>query len=153
AATSELAPQEDQGVIITSATNAADSTLQQRELYDRQIYEDFASFPENDHVFQLDMPGQNIAGMVLKPWDQRDRTTAQLEPMGQERMAGIAGAQVVAFQPPPLPGSQGLPIQFIIGTTDPFSRLNDVAQKFLQDARASGLFIFLDTDLKIDKPQ
>ena len=28
-----------------------------------------------------------------------------------------------------------------------------MAQKFLQDARASGLFIFLDTDLKIDKPQ
>jgi multidrug efflux pump len=71
----------------------------------------------------------------------------------QQAMAKIAGAQIVAFQPPPLPGSQGLPIQFIIGTTDPFSRLNDVAQQFLKDARASGLFIYLDTDLKIDKPQ
>jgi multidrug efflux pump len=152
-ATSELAPQEDQGVVITSATTAADSTLQQRLLYDQQIYEDFASFPESDHVFQLDMPGQNIAGMVLKPWDQRERTTAVLQPLVQQKMAQVAGAQVVAFQPPPLPGSQGLPIQFIIGTTDPFSALNTVAQKFLQDARASGLFIFLDTDLKIDKPQ
>ncbi|HEX3400239.1 MAG TPA: efflux RND transporter permease subunit [Acetobacteraceae bacterium] len=152
-ATSELAPQEDQGVIITSATSAADSTLQQRQLYDRQIYEDFAGYPETDHVFQLDMPGQNIAGMVLKPWDKRTRTTAVLQPLVQQQMAGIAGAQVVAFQPPPLPGSQGLPIQFIIGTTDPVSHLNDVAQKFLQDARASGLFIYLDTDLKFDKPQ
>ena len=152
-ATSELAPQEDQGVVITSATNAANSTLQQRELYDRQIYQTFASFPETDHVFQLDMPGQNIGGMVLEPWDKRRRTTAQLQPLAQQAMAHIAGANVVAFQPPPLPGSQGLPIQFIIGTTDPFSRLNDVAQKFLQDARGSGLFMFLDTDLKIDKPQ
>jgi multidrug efflux pump len=152
-ATSELAPQEDQGVIITSSTNAADSTLQQRELYDRQVYEDFASYPETDHVFQLDMPGQDIAGMVLKPWDQRTRTTAVLQPLVQQNMAKIAGAQIVAFQPPPLPGSQGLPIQFIIGSTDPFSRLNDVAQKFLQDARTSGLFIYLDTDLKIDKPE
>jgi multidrug efflux pump len=153
AATNELAPQEDQGVIITSATSAADSTLQQRQLYDRQVYQDFAGYPETDHVFQLDMPGQNIAGMVLKPWDQRTRTTGTLQPFVQQNMAKIAGAQVVAFQPPPLPGSQGLPIQFIIGSTDPFSRLNDVAQKFLQDARASGLFIFLDTDLRIDKPQ
>jgi multidrug efflux pump len=152
-ATSELAPEEDQGVIITSATAAADSTLQQRQLYDRQIYGVFASFPENDHVFQLDMPGQDIAGMVLKPWDRRTRTTAQLQPLVQQDVAKIAGAQVVAFQPPPLPGTQGLPIQFIIGSTEPFSRLNDVAQKFLQDARASGLFMFLDTDLKIDKPQ
>ena len=91
--------------------------------------------------------------MVLKPWDRRTRTTAQLQPLVQQNVAKIAGAQVVAFQPPPLPGTQGLPIQFIIGSTDPFSHLNDVAQKFLQDARASGLFIFLDTDLKIDKPQ
>jgi multidrug efflux pump len=152
-ATSELAPQEDQGVIITAATNAADSTLQQRELYDRQIYDTFAGFPETDHVFQLDMPGQNIGGMVMKPWDQRARTAGVLQPLVQQKMGQIAGAQVVAFQPPPLPGSQGLPIQFIIGTTDPFSTLNGVAQKFLQDARASGLFIYLDTDLKIDKPQ
>ena len=152
-ATSELAPQEDQGVVITSATTAADSTLQQRQLYDRQIYQAFASYPESDHIFQLDMPGQNIAGAVLKPWDKRDRTTGVLQPLMQQKMAQIAGAQVVAFQPPPLPGSQGLPIQFIIGTTDPFSQLNTVAQKFLQDARASGLFIFLDTDLKLDKPQ
>ena len=152
-ATSELAPQEDQGVVITSATTAADSTLQQRQLYDHQIYQAFASYPESDHVFQLDMPGQNIAGAVLKPWDKRDRTTGVLQPLMQQKMAQIAGAQVVAFQPPPLPGSQGLPIQFIIGTTDPFSQLNTVAQKFLQDARASGLFIFLDTDLKLDKPQ
>jgi multidrug efflux pump len=152
-ATSELAPQEDQGVIITSATTAADSTLQQRQLYDQQIYQDFASYPETDHVFQLDMPGQNIAGMVLKPWDQRMRTTATLQPLVQQNMSKIAGAQVVAFQPPPLPGSQGLPIQFIIGTTDPFSGLNDVAQKFLHDALSSGLFMFLNTDLRIDKPQ
>jgi multidrug efflux pump len=152
-ATSELAPQEDQGVIITSATNAADSTLQQRLLYDRQIYQDFVSFPETDHVFQLDMPGQDIAGMVLKPWDQRSRTTAVLQPLVQQKVAGVAGSQVVAFQPPPLPGSQGLPIQFIIGSTDPFSHINEVAQKFLQDARASGLFMYLDTDLRYDKPQ
>jgi multidrug efflux pump len=152
-ATSELAPQEDQGVIITSATSAANSTLQQRELYDRQVYEKFASFPEVDHVFQLDMPGQNIAGMVLKPWTDRTRTTGVLQPLVQQSVAQVAGANIVAFQPPPLPGSQGLPIQFVIGSTDPFSRLNDVAQKFLQDARASGLFMFVDTDLKLDKPQ
>ena len=152
-ATSELAPQEDQGVVITSATTAADSTLQQRQLYDVQAYDIFSSFPETEHVFQLDIPGQDIAGAVLKPWDKRTRTTAVLQPLMQQAMGKIAGAQIVAFQPPPLPGSQGLPIQFIIGTTDPFSRLNDVAQQFLKDARASGLFIYLDTDLKIDKPQ
>ena len=61
--------------------------------------------------------------------------------------------RVAAFQPPPLPGSIGLPVQFVLTTTDPFERLNDISQQFLQQARASGMFIFLDSDLKIDNPQ
>jgi multidrug efflux pump len=153
AATSELAPQEDQGVIIAAATTPANSTPQQRALYDKQLNDVFMSFPETDHTFQLDMPGADIGGMVMKPWDQRTRTAAVLQPLVQNGLGDIAGAQIVAFQPPPLPGSQGLPIQFIIGSTEPFANINDVAQQFLKDAIASGLFIFLNTDLRYDKPQ
>ncbi|MDA8232855.1 MAG: efflux RND transporter permease subunit [Magnetospirillum sp.] len=152
-AKTELAPQEDQGVIITMSTSAPDATLQQREMYARQVFDIFESFPETAHVFQLDMPGQTIAGQVLKPWDRRKLTSNELQPIVQQKLNGIAGVRVVAFQPPPLPGSRGLPIQFVIGTTQPFDQLNTVAQKFLQDAVASGMFAFLDTDLKIDQPQ
>jgi len=55
--------------------------LQQRLLYDQQVYETFAKYPETDHVFQLDVAGQDISGMVLKPWDQRQRTSNQLQPI------------------------------------------------------------------------
>jgi len=106
-----------------------------------------------DHVFQLDVPGQAIAGIVFKPWDERTRTSNELQPVLQQQLGQIAGAKIVAFQPPPLPGSFGLPVQFVIGTTEPFSRLNDVAQQFLQAALKSGMFIFLDSDLKVDLPQ
>ena len=111
------------------------------------------SHPETGHIFQLEVPGQSIAGMVLKPWDQRTRTTNQLAPIIQQQVSKVAGAQIVAFQPPPLPGSNGLPVQFIINTTGAFGPLNDVAQAFLQEATKSGMFIFLNTDLKIDLPQ
>ena len=151
---SELAPQEDQGIIITLATSAPNATIDQRLLYSRQVFDIFKSHSETDHVFQLDVPGQSIAGMVLKPWDQRKATANVLQPIVQSEVAQkVAGAQVVAFQPPPLPGSVGLPIQFIINTTGDFGPLNDVAQAFLQEANASGRFIFVNTDLKIDKPQ
>ncbi len=152
-AKSELAPQEDQGVIITSASSAPNATLQQRQPYARAVYETFARFPETDHVFQLDLPGQSIAGMVLKPWDERTRTAAALQPALQQELARIAGVRVVAFQPPPLPGAFGLPIQFVIQTTEPFERLNEVADGFLQQAQKSGRFIFIDKDLRYDLPQ
>jgi multidrug efflux pump len=153
AAKHELAPQEDQGVIIASLTAAPDSTLQQREPYAKQNYQIFAGHPETDHVFQIDMPGRMIAGMVLKPWDERSKTASQLQPVVQQQLGQIAGAQAVAFQPPSLPGSRGLPIQFVIGTTEPFERLNDVVQEFLQKAQKSGMFMFINSDLRIDLPQ
>jgi multidrug efflux pump len=150
---SELAPQEDQGVVITLSTNSPTATIDQRLLYARQVYEIFTKHPETDHVFQLDVPGQVIAGTVLKPWDTRKMTSNQLQPILQREVAGVAGAQVVAFQPPPLPGSTGLPVQFVITTTGGFEPLNEVVQNFLQQALKSGMFIFLNTDLKIDQPQ
>jgi multidrug efflux pump len=149
----ELAPQEDQGVIIASLTAAPDSTLQQREPYAKQNYHIYAGHPETDHVFQIDMPGRMIAGMVLKPWDERSKTASQLQPVVQHQLGQIAGAQAVAFQPPSLPGSRGLPIQFVIGTTEPFERLNGVVQDFLRKAQKSGMFMFINTDLRIDLPQ
>src|SRR4029077_3376344 len=108
--------------------------------------------PETDHIFQLDVAGQDIAGAVLKPWDQRKRTTALLQPAMQQAVNHIAGQRVVAFQPASLPGSSGLPVQFVINTTNPFQPLNDVAQELLQKAIQSGLFIYLDSDLRIDQP-
>jgi multidrug efflux pump len=152
-AKTELAPTEDQGVIITQSIAAPNATLQQRQLYSRQVYEIFAHHPETDHVFQLDVPGQSIAGMVFKAWDKRSKTTNDLQPVVQQELSKIAGERAAAFQPPALPGSFGLPVQFVIVTTDPFERLNDVAQQFLQQALQSGMFIFLDCDLKIDNPQ
>ncbi len=149
----ELAPQEDQGVILAQSIAAPDATLLQRQLYSRQVYEIFVHHPETDHVFQIDMPGQSISGMAMKPWDERSKSTNTLQPVVQQQLAKIAGIRVVAFQPPPLPGSIGLPIQFVIGTTEPFERLYNIAQDFLHQAQQSGMFIFLDSDLKIDNPQ
>ena len=149
----ELAPQEDQGILISASFNAPDATLQQREMYGAQVRKVFDSFPETGHIFQLNSPTQVITGMVLKPWDERTRTTNQLQPLVQQDLAKIAGTQNAVFQPPPLPGARGLPIQFVITTTEPFNQLNDVSQQFLQAAQKTGEFIFLQTDLRIDLPQ
>ncbi len=91
--------------------------------------------------------------MVLKPWDERKRTAAQLQPLVQKELSKISGANIAVFQPPPLPGSRGLPVEFVIGTTEPYHFLNEVSQSFLEKLKSSGLFMFVDTDLKLDKLQ
>lgn len=156
-AQSELAPQEDQGILISFLTAAPNATLGQTQLYSRQTFEAFKDFPEMDHVFQIEgFNGLNsgIAGMVLKPWDERHRTATDMQPLLQAKLGEVAGAQAVIFQPPSLPGAGGgLPVQFVIGTTDSYENLNQVTQNFLGKAQAMGLFGYVDSNLKFDKPQ
>ncbi|WP_454646198.1 efflux RND transporter permease subunit [Bradyrhizobium liaoningense] len=151
--TSELAPDEDQGVVLSLTTSAPSATLQQRQFYSQQVYDLVAKRPETKTLFQIDTPTQAIGGWVLKPWDQRSLTTKTLQPDFQNLLNTIAGTRSVAFQPSPLPGSNGLPIQFVIGTTGSYNELDQVSRNFMVQALKSGQFIFLDTDLKIDRPQ
>lgn len=153
----ELTPQEDQGIILSLLTAAPNATLQQTQLYSNQVFKIFKNYPETDHIFQLDgINGLNtsIAGMVFEPWDKRQRSTNQLQPQIQHQFDSIAGARVAAFQKPSLPGGgSGLPVQFVITTTDNFTKLNDISQSLMNEARKSGLFVYLDSDLKFDKPK
>ncbi len=57
------------------------------------------------------------------------------------------------FQQPSLPGARGLPVQFAIESTEPPLRMNEVSQEFLATVAKSGMFVFVDTDLKYDAPQ
>jgi len=152
----ELAPVEDQGIIISQLTTEPNASLHQTELYSNEVFKIYQSFPETERVFQLNgINGLNsaIVGMGLKAWDKRSRTSNQLQPLVQKKLNGITGAIIAAFQLPPLPGSRGVPVQFVITSTDPFDRLNEVNQTFLDEVRKTGIFIFTDTDLKIDKAQ
>ncbi|MDR2861544.1 MAG: efflux RND transporter permease subunit, partial [Syntrophobacterales bacterium] len=152
-AQSELSPQEDQGVILVSSSAAPNSTPQQRKAPLRAVHEIFVSHPETEHVFQVDVPGMNFSGMALIPWSQRKKTTDDLQPLIQKEINNIAGFNSVAFQPPSLPGARGLPVQFVIKTTEPFERLNEITETFLKEAQKSGLFIFIDSDLKYNLPE
>jgi len=156
-AKSELAPAEDPGFIIAMSTGSPNSTLGQTLLNSHEVRKIISSYPEVAHQFQLAGTGSlnmAISGMVLKPWDERKRSAKAIAADVQVKLGGIAGLNTVSFMPPPLPGGGGgMPIQFVIGTTDDFSRLNDVAAAVTAKAMQSGMFMFLDTDLKIDKPQ
>ncbi|HBK07596.1 MAG TPA: multidrug efflux protein [Acetobacteraceae bacterium] len=152
-ASSELAPQEDQGVVILLPTAAPDATVQQRELYGDQLQAILSKIPEADQSFQVISPFMSIAGVTLKPWDDRHRDATTIQRALQAQVGQIAGERIAAFQPPPLPGAQGLPIQYVLKTTQPISALYPQAQKFLADAAASGMFLFIDSDLKVDAPQ
>lgn len=154
---SELAPQEDQGILLTQLTANTNSALWQTQIYSDAVSRIFASHPEMQTNFQVNgingannPPNLNLnmGGMVLKNWDERKVTSNQLQPMLQQETQSIAGGAVAVFQPPSLPGGgAGLPIQFVIQSTQPLSEMAGIANQILTQAKATAKFQIITMDL------
>lgn len=150
---SELAPQEDQGFVLMQSTSAPNATLQLKALYDAQTFDLATRNFKPQHVFQIDSPAQTITGLAFPPRGQRTMGANEIQQILQQKIGGIAGQRIAVFQPPSLPGAFGLPVQFAIKTTEPAARLNEVTRAFLGEAVKSGMFMFIDADLRYDLPQ
>ena len=74
----ELAPAEDQGVVFGVIQSSANSTIDQTNLFTKQVYDVYKSFPESESIFQITNPSGGFGGMVTKPWSQRKKTAQQL---------------------------------------------------------------------------
>ncbi|WP_249671891.1 multidrug efflux RND transporter permease subunit [Pseudomonas abieticivorans] len=154
---SELAPDEDQGIIFMMATAPQPTNLNYMNAYTDEFQNIFKEFPEYYSSFQIN--GFNgvqtgIGGFLLKPWDERGKTQMQLLPQVQAKLSQISGLQIFGFNLPSLPGTgEGLPFAFVINTANDYESLLDVAQRIKARAEASGKFAFLDIDLAFDKPE
>jgi multidrug efflux pump len=149
----ELAPQEDQGVVFGVIQASANATLDQTNLFANEVYDVYHSFPESDSLFQITNPGGGFGGMVVKPWSERKKTTQQLLVESSAKLSKIAGIRVIPLTPPPLPGGGNFPVDFVIASAAEPQQVSQLAEKIVQKAMASGMFIYADTDVKFDQPQ
>ncbi|MFI0348028.1 MAG: efflux RND transporter permease subunit [Chthoniobacterales bacterium] len=149
----ELAPKEDQSFLFGIIQTAPNATLDQTLLYTKLINDIFFSLPETTHSFQVLRYPWNIAGISVKPWSERKRSTDELAALITQKAADVSGVRIFATTPPALPGTGGLPVEFVISSTGESSQLVESANKLVAAAFQSGLFIFADSDLKFDQPQ
>ncbi len=149
----ELAPAEDQGVVFSAIQGSADSTIDQTTLFTRQVLDVYRTFPEADSIFQITNATGGFGGMVTKPWSQRSRTTEQLLLGLMAPLSKIPGIRAIPQTPPPLPGGGDFPVDLVIASPEEPQRLQEMADRLVQKAYASGMFLYADSDLKFDQPQ
>jgi multidrug efflux pump len=149
----ELAPKEDQGVVFGIVLSPPNATLDQSALFAGKLNDVFQSQPECGGTFQIINPTFGFSGMVTKPWSERKRTTEQIANELFPLTAQLPGVQIIPTTPPPLPGGSNFDVEFVIASTAEPREVVEFAQKLVQAAFASGLFMFADTDLKFDQPQ
>ena len=163
-AAKEPAPLEDEGFIFSIANADPSATLDYVEKYTEEVTEIAKGVPEVQDYFLFNggfggsgggASPMAMAGFVLKPWSERDKSTnAVLQQELQPKMSQVTGLNVFALVPPSLPSAGGDGGgEFIIGGVGELSQLSELADGILAKAMASKRFIFLDKDLKIDKPR
>ena len=151
---SELAPAEDNGVVVFMGTAPANANLDfiqdtmdqvnkvltaQKSVEYAQI---FSGIPSANQAFGL---------ATLKPWSQRDQSQTEVANEVTEKIKNIPQMAVTAFQMPSLPGAgSGLPVQFVITTPNNFKSLYQVAAEMLTKVKDNPMFVYSDLDLKYD---
>jgi hydrophobe/amphiphile efflux-1 (HAE1) family protein len=153
----ELAPEEDQGILFNIVKTPQPANLDYLEQATAQLAKVFETVPEKEHVFTINGMTdvhQAFSGILFKPWGERERSQKQILASLQGKVASIANAQVFTFPLPSLPGSRGgPPVQFVITTTADYTQLAQILDTVKAEAQKSGMFIFIDTDLRFETPQ
>ena len=148
----ETAPEEDQGFFFIIGSVPQYATLNYVEAFTRAFDKIYQQFPETGHYFTINSTSP-VSGLVLKPWNERKSQFKMKQPL-QQALDTIAGLKAFAIIPPALPGGGGgTPIQFVIKTTNDFYSLFTISNQLMEQAKQSGLFIYLDNSLKFNQPE
>ena len=151
---SELAPAEDNGVVVFMGTAPANANLDFIQDTMDQVNKVLTSEKSVEYaqIFSgIPSANQAFGLATLKPWSQRDQSQTEVANDVTEKIKNIPQMAITAFQMPSLPGAgSGLPVQFVITTPNNFKSLFQVAAEMLTKVKDNPMFVYSDLDLKYD---
>ncbi|WP_272674504.1 MexW/MexI family multidrug efflux RND transporter permease subunit [Providencia sp. PROV153] len=152
----ELAPVEDQSSVLTAIKSPQHANLEYVERFSRKLHDVFMELTETESTWIIngtDGPSASFGGTNLTSWEQRDRAASEIQGDLQGRVGDVEGNSIFVFQLPALPGSTGgLPIQMVLRSPQDYSVLYKTMEEIKQQARESGLFMVVDSDLDYNNP-
>ncbi|MHA6611715.1 multidrug efflux RND transporter permease subunit [Photobacterium damselae] len=151
---SELAPAEDNGVVVLMANAPSNVNLDYIQNTMDQVNHVLTDQPEVafSMIFSGVMTSNQAFGIAsLVPWSERKASQAQIAKRVTDLVKDVPQMAVTAFQMPPLPGAgSGLPMQFVITTPNNFESLFQVASTFLTKVKENPQIVYSDLDLNFD---
>ncbi len=155
---SELAPIEDRSVFLTWGKAPQGSTIDYTNKYSRQVEAITGSVPEVKSTFTVvgfPVVTETLSFNILKFWEERERPakaiTSELTP---KIYGGVTGLMGVAINPPSLGQSPiNKTLEVVIQTTGGYQELDALVQQVMARARENKALVFLDSDLKLNKPE
>ncbi|HFF9483326.1 MexW/MexI family multidrug efflux RND transporter permease subunit [Serratia bockelmannii] len=152
----ELAPTEDQAIVLTAIKAPQHANLNYVERFAYKLDEVYNRMPETESRWIIngsDGTASGIGGINLTLWQARQRSASVVQADLQRAVNDVEGTSIFAFQLPALPGSTGgLPVQMVLRTPQDYPQLYRTLEEVKQNARNSGLFMVVDSDLDYNNP-
>ncbi|SOC16073.1 efflux RND transporter permease subunit [Stappia indica] len=154
---SELAPLEDRGVLFISGSAPEGSTIDFTSRYATQVETLLAEVPEVRSYFVI-AGSPEVTDITsfsqLVPWEDRERSQMEIGAELQPQIRRVAGLRASVNNP----GSFGVsarsrPIEFMILTSEPYERLDEMVNTFLEAIEENPNLVNVTSDLALNKPQ
>jgi len=149
----ELAPVEDQAHISLYLDASPDSTLEAVNRQSLEVVDTVTAFPEAEFMWSLSASWGGFGGMKAKDWRDRTRSTEQIYGEVFGAVSQVPGLRVFPRLDPPLPNAGQYDVELVLQSAAPVEDLLGTAAAVLGAGWQSGKFLYVDTDLKIDRPE
>ncbi|MEZ6038847.1 MAG: efflux RND transporter permease subunit, partial [Planctomycetota bacterium] len=149
----ELAPTEDMSHISMFFEVAPDATIEAVDEASKQVVAQVKQIDEAKFMWSLVANWGGFGGMVAKNWKERHRSTEELYGQLFGMVSQVPGVTAYPRLDPPLPTSGQFDVELVLQSSLPVEDLLQTTMAVVGMGFQSGKFQFVDTNLKIDRPE
>ncbi|TMN35203.1 efflux RND transporter permease subunit [Pseudoalteromonas sp. S2755] len=149
----ELAPIEDQSSIQVVVEAPPESSQAYTSAKMNDTAEVMNATEGAEFTWQIITAAAGFGGVELAPFDERENSVHDLLYDLYGRLGSVTGLSLFPILPASLPTAGQFDVEVVFRASDDPTAMKQYADEIIQRATASGSFMFVNTDLKIDLPQ
>jgi len=130
-----------------------DASLAANNRNSLEVVERITAFPEASFMWSLTADWGAMGGMVTRDWKERERSTEEMYGEVYGAVSQVPGLRVFPRLDPPLPTPGQYDVELVLQSDAPAQQMLETVGQVVGAGWASGKFLYVDTDLKIDLPE
>lgn len=147
----ELSPVEDQSSLGLVFESAPEASLAETLQGFYQVVSALEEKPEPSYMWQIVTPTGGFGGQEFVPPGDRDRPVKDMVFEIYQSVKDSAIVSAIPFEEASLPSAGRFDVEVVITSSDSSENMLRVARSIVDEAQSSGNFLFVETDIKIDR--
>ena len=147
----ELSPVEDQSSLGLVVEAAPDASLEETLDGFYQVVSTLEDKPEPSYMWQVVTPTGGFGGQEFVTPDERERPVKDMVFEIYESIKQSSIVSAIPFEEASLPSAGRFDVEVVITSSDSSENMLKYARSIVEEAQAAGRFLFVETDIKIDR--